>query len=97
MLTSTGLNRVAIGLQSMIASVQINNADIVTDFTSSEVEENVYIFEFDIPAGITRVTNLKLLDGSGVLVGETNLSLPIAVETRFKFKYSANNGGRINA
>jgi len=91
MLTNTGLNQVATKLSDMIVAVQINDADIITDFTLSEVVVNVFRFSFDVPIGVTRILNLKMMDSANDVVGELNLNFNVETDTSFKMEYTAKN------
>ena len=85
MITANGLNQIATNFESLVATVLLNGSVKVTEFTLEKVENHIYTLEFDIPASVTNLTRLEVLDANDNVIATNDLFVPIDQDARFKY------------
>lgn len=78
-------NSLAEDIKNKIATVKLNDTKVVSDLTKT-IEGNVCVIQFLVPAGITEINNMKVLDATQNILSNVQLYLPVTSELRLKYR-----------
>ena len=72
-------------IQNKIASVKLNDTEVINDLTKT-IEDNVCVIQFVVPAGLTEISNMKILDTAQNILSNVQLYLPVTGELQLKYR-----------